>query len=232
MSKQQYLNDYWLKNSIAGLAVGILLGLYIAPFLMSFFNRTATTVIFAILVALGHQWYLYNKVLGKRRGEFEYEFQLERIDATVNSLIYRFQGPSGCQRYSFGEWSCLSTRQEEICKKLLVHDQVKLKDDNLYYIYMKLSLLAHKEDHVDEEVEFLKSAIELKPDDFLANYRAGVCFEKKGVAEKAIHYYQAALEDTSIHSEELKKYIETQVERVKKRGVMKIPPVYGVGTMG
>ncbi len=185
----------------------------------------------ALIASFIYQITAYSKFWGKRRGEFEYQFKVGAIDRKVKKLVFRYQGYLKHLSYISDGMNNISTAQGDLCKSLIENDLVKSNDEHMYYVYMKISLLENKNDNLEKEISFLNSALQLKPDDLIANYRLAVCFELKGSAVNAIKHYEKSLLDIEIDSKEIKDYIKLQIERINIKGIMDKPPALGLRYM-
>lgn len=76
--------------------------------------------------------------------------------------------------------------------------------------------------------EALNSALEIKPKDFLANYRFAIALGKEGSGDNAVGHYQRCLYDEKGVSDQLKKFINDQIKRVKTKGPMIKPATLGL----
>jgi len=121
----------------------------------------------------------------------------------------------------------LRTAQQDICLRLLKADSIIESNENLSYVYYKLSDIARREDNFEKEKKSLYEAISNKPNDLMVCYRLAVCCELDGLAEDAIKYYKLASNNPHLISEALRKFILTQVERIELKGPMNRPPVLG-----
>jgi len=180
------------------------------------------TLAFAI-----YQGVSFSRFFGKRRGEFEYEYRYNLIEKAVKRLVLKFLGLSTFINYFQDQFNNISAEQEDICQKLLRNETVKNNDEFLFSIYIKLSGLALKDNNPQKEKNALMSAIEIKPNDLLANHRLAVCNEMDGFKDEAINHYHAALKDPVLYSEQLKTFILSQIERVRLKGPMNRPPALG-----
>lgn len=185
----------------------------------------------AMLGIICYQVSAYSKFLGKKRGEFEFEFKLKKIDIKLKKRVLKYLGLFNYIRYLLDGMNNINIAQESICKKLLSIDQLIFDKGNTYILNMKLSLLSHKDNSLDKEINYLNDALEMKPEDLLANCRLARCFEYKGNKEKSIEHYQKALKDKSIDSEQLKGLINGQIIRINKKGLMNKPASMGLRYM-
>ncbi len=91
--------------------------------------------------------------------------------------------------------------------------------------------LSRKEDDINKEKDFLHKAIQIKPNDLVANYRLAVVLERAGLGEDSKDRYQAAFNDPTLSSARLRKFIYSQITRVKEYGPKKSPPMPGLKYM-
>jgi tetratricopeptide (TPR) repeat protein len=222
VSNSFYLS-FWLKNTLMAFATGALIGLFSSQIII-IYSIPVNIIIGACLAIVLYQISAYIKFFGKRRGEFEYDFKVELIEKKVKALVFRHLGIFQYVRYLSDGLNNISTAQGELCKRLIAI----VSDEDKYFIYMKISLLENKNDDLEKEISFLKSALEKNDKDLIANYRLAVCLELNKDAESAIKHYHQALTDTSIDSVELKDFIKLQIERVNSKGPLNKPPALGL----
>ncbi|MCP4111762.1 MAG: hypothetical protein GY749_40600 [Desulfobacteraceae bacterium] len=153
------------------------------------------------------------------------------IEKNIKKMVLKSFGSLIYTNYVQDGFNAICPAQEDICKRLLQHTSIKENDENLFYIYIKMSSLAIKEDNFIKQKQMALSAIELKPDDLIANYRLAVCYEMEGSADEAIKHYYAASNDPDLNSDQLRKFIVSQIERIKLKGPMNRPPVSGTKYM-
>ena len=203
----------WFKNSLMAIGTGFVLG-YISSGIIPIHDPPVNALIGVALSFAIYQSVSFSRFFGKRRGEFEYEYRNDLIEKAVKSLVLRFLGLSTFINYFQDHFNNVSAEQEDICRKLLRNEIVKNNDESLFSIYIKLSGLALKDDNPQKEKSALMSAIEIKPNDLLAHYRLPLCCEMDGLKNDAINHYRTALKDPSLYSEQLKKFILSQIEQV------------------
>jgi len=174
-----------------------------------------------------YQFSSFNRFFGSRRGEFEYEYRIDLSEKTIKKLVFRTFGLLTYIKYFQDQFNALRTSQKDISRNLLKNPNIAQDNESLYYIYYKLSNLELREDNFKEEIRMLNLSILIKPNDLLANYRLAVCSEMDGLIDDAIKYYHLAANDLYLVSDELKKYILSQVERIKKEGPRNRPPALG-----
>ena len=224
VSSSFYLRS-WSKNSLMAIGTGFVLGLFTSRVIIVY-APPINALIGALIAFIVYQSVSFSRFFGTRRGEFEYEYRYDLIEKAVRRLVLKYLGFSTFINYFQDQFNSISAEQKDICRKLLRHETVKNNDD-IFLIYIKLSSLALKDDNSQEEKSALLSAIEIKPNDLLANYRLALCCEMDGLKDDAINYYRTALKDASLYSEQLRTFISSQIERVTLKGPMNRPPALG-----
>ena len=208
------------------IGTGFVLGFFTSRVII-IYAPPINALIGAFIAFIIYQGVSFDRFFGKRRGEFEYEYRYHLIEKTVKRLVLNFLGFSTFINYFQDQFNNISADQEDICQKLLKNETVKNNDEFLFSIYIKLSSLALKDNNPQKEKNALMSAIEIKPNDLLANYRLAVCNEMHGFRNDAINHYLAALKDPVLYSGQLKTFILSQIERVRLKGPMNRPPALG-----
>jgi len=220
----------WFKNSLMAIGTGFFAG-YLSFALIVISDPPLNPLIGAILAFAIYQGVSFSRFFGKRRGEFEYEYRYDLIEKAVRRLVLKYLGFSTFINYFQDQFNNISSEQENICQKLLKNETVSNNDEFLFSIYMKLSGLAMKGNDSQKEKNVLISALKIKPNNLLANYRLAVCYEMDGLVDDAINHYNIALKDRYLYSEQLKTFILSQIERVKLKGPMNRPPALGARYM-
>ncbi len=80
-------------------------------------------------------------------------------------------------------------------------------------------------------VDYLQMAQELNPSDFFVNYWMAETNELIGSAEKAISIYKNIVTNFTYISENLKEYLNLQIERVNTKGPKAPSPMPGLKYM-
>ena len=212
------------------IGTGALIGFF-ASRIIIIYSPLFNSFLGASIAVLIYQITAYSKFWGKRRGEFEYQFKVGIIDSKVKKLVFRYLGILKYLSYVSDGMNNISIFQGDLCKRLIDNDRVNMNDGHMYYVYMKMSLLENKNDNLEKEITFLKSALEIKSDDLIANYRLVICFELNKNAEDAIKHYEKALRDIAIDSKEIKDFIKLQINRVNTNGTMNKSPALGLRYM-
>ena len=184
-------------------------------------------IIGALIGFIIYQYISYERFWGSRRGEFEYEYRIELAEKTIKKLVLKTFGILTFIKYFQDQFNAIRASQKTICQNLLKNENISHDNKSLYCLYYKLSDLELREDNFIEEKRMLNSAISLRPNDLLANYRLALCCEIDGSVDDAINHYELAANDSGIHSAALKSFILSQVERIKIKGPRKSPPSLG-----
>ena len=217
----------WLKNSLMAIGTGFVMG-YFSSIIIPLPNNTLIGAIVAFII---YQYVSFDRFFGARRGEFEYEYRNDLVEKNINKLVLKSFGISTYIDFILDGFNAICTIQEEICKRLLQNASIKQSAENLFFSYIKMSNLAMKQDDFKKEKQMLVSANELRPNDLIANYRLAVCYEMDGSVDDAIKHYYLASNDPYLNSNQLRKFILSQVERIKLKGPMNRPPALGAKYM-
>jgi tetratricopeptide (TPR) repeat protein len=212
------------------IGTGLVIG-YISSGIIVIGAPPINSLLGAALAFVIYQGVTFSRFFGKRRGEFEYEYRCDLIEKLVKKLVLKYLGVSTFINYFQDQFNSISSEQERICQRLLRNELIKSDEEFLFSIYMKLSILAIKDDSPKKEKNALISALELKPNSLIANYRLALYYEIEGLVDDAINHYKAALRDPNIYSEQLKTFISLQVERIKLKGPLNRPPALGARYM-
>ena len=121
----------------------------------------------------------------------------------------------------------MNVYQTNLCKELLKQDEVKNNNALKFHIYNRL----YKFHFIDEEyikaIEALKSALAINSSEIIVNVCLAETYEYIGRGDKAIKTYETTKIMCSLSSN-LTKYIDNQIERVRKKGPRKAPPITGL----
>lgn len=218
---------FWLKNSLMAMATGFALG-YMLMSIIPIILPPVTVSIFAFSI---YQIALTRHLWGKDRGNFEYAYRERLTEKAANSIIIKTIGFREFVRLYLDELSTMGIVREELYKEVLATNEISLKDELKFYIYVKAAKSALKESNFEKELSYLKQAVSINPDDLVANYRLGSSLERAGNGSEAISSYEAALSDPLISTRELREFISIQIRRVEARGPAKKPPMPGLRYM-
>ncbi|MBN1474173.1 MAG: tetratricopeptide repeat protein [Syntrophaceae bacterium] len=117
------------------------------------------------------------------------------------------------------------TKNEYI--KLLKEPPASANELLRFHLFVKLAKFYIKDGRYEESIECLKNALSIKADSLVVNMRLAIASERAGNGDDAIKYYEEALKDNTIKTDHLKKYIFSQIERVKEDGPQKKPLIDG-----
>ncbi len=213
--------SFWLRNSALALGSGFLI-VYLIPPLFVF--APWTCLIFVMI----YQIKIYKYFFGNLRGDFEYVYREAMIEKIIRKAIIKKYGIFVFLRYLSDRLSQIRTFNENFILKLSQENPKGIDDGLEFVIYMKLAELSLKNDDYGKERTYLEKAIEMQPKDLVANFRLAVSFEGAGEAAAAIEHYKAALQDPNLFSDQLKKFITTQISLVETGGPRKRPPTPGL----
>ena len=215
---------YWAKNSLLALGTGVLVSFLIPPL---FVLVPYLPIIFCAL----YQVIIFNNFLGKRDGDFEYYYMEHLIKKKSNQYAKKYLGRSLYFSYLLDKINNAISTAWDAHQKLLNLKEVIGSDEILFYVYMIGADLSQKEDDTNREKRFLLNAIQLKPNNLVANYRLAVVLEKEGLSIDSIEKYQAATTDPKLSSKRLREHINNQIKRIKEFGPRKSPPIPGLKYM-
>jgi hypothetical protein len=119
----------------------------------------------------------------------------------------------------------------EYCTNLLQHKKAESEDNLRFYIFMQLYECSILDGKYRRAIDYLEMAQKIKPGDFLTCYWTAEVNELIGNAEKAIGTYQNIIANSTPISENLKVYLNKQVERVKTQGPKSPSPMPGLKYM-
>ena len=205
---------------------GFVLGIF-SSYLIIVYDPIINALLGAFLALIIYQVVSFSRFFGKRRGEFEYEYRNDLVEKYIKKMVLKTFGILAYINFIQDGFNEISSTQEDICKRLIKNEGIKSSSSNLFFIYLKMSNLSMKLNNFKKEKEMILSAIHLKPNDLIANYRLAICHEMEGSAENAIKHYNLATNDPFLRSNQLRKFILSQVERIKLKGPMNRPPVLG-----
>ncbi len=205
------------------LATGSLIALLFPPLLVFL-------PFLGIIFFLVYQIIIYRHFWGKRRGDFEYASKEKLIKKGVDSIVRKNLGIGPLILYKIDLLNSIVTSGWDVHKKLVKLS--KNKDDIFnYYLNFMGANLSQKDGDVKNERLFLLNAAALKPNDLILCYRLGVTFERDGQTEDSLNYYHKALNAPLLESKELKKFINSQINRLTEKGPQKSPPMPGLRFM-
>lgn len=196
-------SDFYVKFWLKNSSLAIATGLVLGLLTRIWF----LFFIFPIVAFIIYQIAIFRYFWGKERGNFEYyyrEWLIKSHKIEINQTLY---------------------------EGLLQNKQRNTSNEHGFFLYLKASEIATKEYDYDNAIQFLRQAVSSKPYDLVANYRLATALERVGDADNAISAYEAAKQDPSIKSPELKEFISNQIERVKTKGPTKKPPMSGLKYM-
>jgi tetratricopeptide (TPR) repeat protein len=104
-------------------------------------------------------------------------------------------------------------------------DSLSMESDleNKFWLHITLASLYGQTWEYNKAMTQLEAAAALKPNDLVANFRLAEALERTGKDDEAIRHYEAALDDPSIESGQLKEFVVSQIQRVRTHGPSKDP---------
>ena len=141
----------------------------------------------------------------------------ETILETLGKRIYLELNPN---------FNPININQIDLCKDLLKQEFVS-SDDNLeFYIYRKLCKFYIIDENYSGAIEALKSSLKIKPNDVISKICLAETYESIGNGEVAIKIYTEIAASVS-NPQKIIRYVDEQINRVKKDGPRKAPPITG-----
>jgi hypothetical protein len=224
---------FWLRNSLAALGLGLILGLFaIYLFELMGLSGRGSAIIYVstlALILLFAQLSIFKHFYGKERGKFEYVYRERLISKEGNRLLLKEIGKAKFVRLFIEELSDFSDIREDIYKDLLGRQEIS--DGLRFYICLKMAKSSLRHFNFSKEIEWLKMALALSPDDLVANFRLAAALEQAADGDGAISRYGKISQDCHIETFELKNFIGEQIARVKMYGSSERPPMVGLRYM-
>ena len=212
---------FWIRNSCLASATCFMLLILIPPLF--------ALVPWAWIVGCAaYQIFMYRYFFGDRRGDLEYIYRSHIIDSTFRRTIVRTYGYFVLLRYLLNQMGEISPFNEEFFQKLLKESSGSIDGDSHFTVYVKLAEFCHKNGLHDKEKLYLESALEEKPADLVAHFKAAVASERLGDSSSAMEHDASALQDPSSASEQLRNFITAQISHVATSGPRKKPPIPGL----
>jgi len=210
-----FYKRFRIKTTVLAAGTGLVMG-YFSSIFLPFINPFAVAFIGGVIAVFVNQWSVHNYFKGKLRGAFEFVYLESKYE---NNIEPQFSGTD-----RMGELELAS---------LLVYKQLMTRADTLneerrFWCYMAAAKAANAGGEDKNSITALKLAVALRPKDIVANYRLARSFERVGSAKEAIESYEAALLDQSIDTEELRRFIAAQAQRVREKGPEQRSPIPGL----
>jgi len=219
-----YIN-FRIKTTFLALATGCLVGLLstrVLPFLVFPFMNPAYVFwmipIGGIVAVVINQFVVHDYFVGKLRGAFEYVYRESLIKNRIDTEIHR----SLTFGTEFNELESLAV-YKAIMNRISEYDA-----EGQFFAFLAAAHAANVGNEWNNELAALKQAATLRPTDLIANYRLARSYERTGSAQDAIKAYEASLSDPSIDTPELRKFVASQVQRVKENGPQQASPIPGL----
>ncbi len=232
---------YWMSNSIFGviaIAMGsVFIAIYVVYPIVALIKTSSleTTVspfplyLFSFFGLLSiYQINLFRRILGKNRGEFEFECIRYSNDKLLFSLIKRNLGIIKLIRLWSDDKNEIGSSRGDILSELLSKEKADNDPDARYLIYLKLASYARKESDFSKAANYLKTVLAIHPNDLLANFNMAEVFERENSAENAISFYETATKSNRYNTPSICKFISQQIERVKTKGPKTKTPISGI----
>jgi tetratricopeptide (TPR) repeat protein len=213
---------FGLKYTIMAIVSGAFLGWFLFPF--SFYKGDSPLPMvlcilgFALGSALISQVVLHSYLTGKRRGEFEYAYQESLTEQRIRALIKMAPINQADRDASF-----MVSDPTPIILRLMDILELETEVENKFWLHLTLASLYGRTWEYTKAMTQIEAAAALKPNDLVANFRLAEALERTGKGDEAIRHYEAALDDPSMESGQLKEFVVAQVQRVRTHGPSKDP---------
>ena len=220
-----FYSDFRIKTTFLALATGCLVGLLSTRVLIflifPFMNPNYVYLMIpigGIVAVVINQFVVHDYFVGKLRGAFEYVYRESLIKSQIDTEIHR----SLTFGTEFNELESLAV-YKAIMRRISEYDE-----EGRFFAFLSAAHAANVGSEWKNELAALKQAVLLRPADLIANYRLARAYERTGSAQDAIKTYEASLNDPSIDTPELRKFVASQVQRVKEKGPQEASPIPGL----
>lgn len=147
----------------------------------------------------------------------EYEDAEKKFEETGNALILEAFGAKDFYELYTNDLNLSSSAGIDICQKMLNSEKTGVGSSLQFHLYTKIAKYYARDKQPKEAVANLLKALSIKPANLIANYRIATLYESLGAGQDAISHYEAAQRDTGLSSD-IKKYLASQIQRVKTHG--------------
>jgi tetratricopeptide (TPR) repeat protein len=203
-------------------AIGSIIGLILAAFVGA--------LIGAFCGVLGGQLASIRNFWGDKRGQFEYEYCESHTLRKAKKILIKAIGWFSCQRLYLSELGEISWSEGEQYKDII--KKINVEDEDKYYIYIRAGYVLKTKRKYENSIVKLEKAIEIHPATLVPTFMIAQSFERLGEAEKAILAYKTALEDSYCKSNNIREYLNDQIQRVQIKGPSKKSPMSGLRHLG
>jgi tetratricopeptide (TPR) repeat protein len=153
------------------------------------------------------------------------------IHLHAEGALKRRHGSSALGVWKLDQKSETTWHSDKIWTDLLVEPVVRQNDNLRFAVYIKAAEAASKADNHPKAIEYLDQALSIKPGDAIASFRLAEAFERMGQGSDALDAYASALKDSS-NTSEMRRFIASQIDRVKREGPRKKAPMPGLKHLG
>jgi hypothetical protein len=196
--------------------------------LMKWTNGDPRSITFAIgYCAIGLLAILLMLIV-KKLSDSKYDVFEQSFEAAGRQLILQAFGRNVYQKLQSEDANFIPLHGIEVCRQLLQSQETGANMNLRFYVLIKLARYYARDGQPLKAVETLQAALEIKPNNAVANSRLAERFEMKGKGKEAIVHYELAQKDDSIPSG-LKDYFAAQIMRVKTEGPCESGPFDGSG---
>lgn len=126
------------------------------------------------------------------------------------------------------EFGYIGLIRDGFYKELLGNETLMKDNDFNFALHLRMAKGFAKGDDIEQEKDYLKVALKMKPENPVALFRVAFSYEKTGEADKAIESYKSLLNTKLADASNFKKFIEKQIERVYTKGPSRRPPNPGL----
>jgi len=202
---------YWLKNTIMACATGFVIGIIIPVFPFRQLGGTISGLLVYQIIVLRYFW-------GNRRGDFEYVYREIFLEKLLKQIIIKKYDKITYYRFYFDQFNSISSYQSKTCQKLLSDNKILKNNNFVFPIFLKAAKIALKESNFKREIKYLKKALDIYPNDLVANCKLAVAMERIGACKDATNAYKAAINDPLIKSDKINEFLKVQIQRIQSKG--------------
>jgi len=221
-----FYTNFRIKTTGLAVATGFLVGLLstrVLGFLVFPFMNPGYVFLMipigGIVAVVINQFVVHDYFVGKLRGAFEYVYRESLIKSQIDTEIRRSLRLGAIE---FNELESLAVY------KAIMNHMSEYDEENQFFAFLAAAHAANVGSDWNNELAALRQAATLRPTDLIANYRLARSYERTGSAQDAIKAYEASLSDPSIDTPELRKFVASQVQRVKEKGPQQASPIPGL----
>ena len=221
----------WLKSIIIGAVYSIILsiGFYFTnKFIPGYAVINPIYVLIAGLIisicfpVFLDKFYKKGSILPK-----EYRHIEELFEKNGNDIIIKYLGEKTLLSLYNEDLNQIDINGISICSDLLKNKE--LNSELNFYILTKLAIYQAKDGQKSKAIDNFKKALSIKPDDLIANIKLSEIYERTGNAHESILFLNKGIQiiKKDKNKANLIAFLENQIERIKRQGPRKDPPMTG-----